>query len=141
MITYPNPTPYPTREQNDVHNPILIFLKSTTDHATAVTGVTPTVKLIKTSGVLSVPAGQVTEIGSGGYKITFAATDLDTPGDMIVYATATGADPISDRYTILPAAGVNRTDWTFNNDTGPDNVKPGYVYEQQSSRNGGTGNR
>ncbi len=87
------------------------------------------------------PAGQVTEIGAGGYKITLLDGNLDAPGDLLVHVTATGADPVLDRYTILANAGLATTDWDFDNDQGFANSRVGYVFGQQYDTHGGAANR
>lgn len=51
-----------------------------------------TVKLAKGTGGLNTAAGTVTEVssGTGQYYISLTAADVNTPGDLIFYITATG---------------------------------------------------
>ena len=65
-----------------------------TDHISGKTGLTTTVTISKNGAAFGAPAGAVTEIGSGWYKIAANATDSNTIGSLLVHATATGADPL-----------------------------------------------
>lgn len=73
----------------------LVFgpLIQSTDHISGLTGVTPTVTISKAGGAFAAPAGAVSEIGNGWYKVAANATDTNTPGPIAVHATATGGDP------------------------------------------------
>lgn len=66
---------------------------SSSDHVTAVTGITPTVTLSKAGGAFAAAAGTVTEISAGWYKIALTTTDTNTLGDLAFHITGTGADP------------------------------------------------
>lgn len=72
------------------------------DHISPATGLTPTVTISKNGNSFTSPSGAVTEIGSGWYAIAGNATDRNTLGDFIIHATGTGADPVDDRYLIVP---------------------------------------
>lgn len=102
--------------------PITFCLVSSTDHITAVTGATPTVVISKDGGAFASPSGAVTEIGNGWYKIAGNATDRNTLGELLVHATATGADPWDEKYVIVAfdpfdslALGLSRLDLAVSN--------------------------
>jgi hypothetical protein len=90
------------RQQNSTNYPMPFLLVSSTDHITPVTGATPTVSISKNTGAFSAPSGSVNEIGNGWYALAGNATDRNTLGEFLIHATATGADPADDRYTIVP---------------------------------------
>lgn len=66
---------------------------SSTDHVTAVTGITPVVTLSKAGAAFAAAAGTVTEISVGWYKIALTIVDTNTLGDLAFHITGTGADP------------------------------------------------
>jgi len=47
------------------------------------------------------PAGAVSEIGSGWYKVAGNATDSGTLGPLLLHATASGADPVDDCFPVV----------------------------------------
>ena len=62
------------------------------DFVTAETGLTLTVEIVKAGeAAYAGIAGSSSEIGSGTYKISLAAADLDTLGEGMLKITATGA--------------------------------------------------
>lgn len=90
------------RRQSSTTYPLTFLLVSSTDHVTAVTGVSPTVTLSKNGAAFAAAAGAVTEIGSGWYSLAGNATDRNTLGELLLHATATGADPHDAVYAIVP---------------------------------------
>jgi hypothetical protein len=66
-----------------------------------VTLASPTVTLSKNGGTFAAPAGLVSEIGNGFYKVAPNATDTNTIGILALYATAAGAKPASMAYPIV----------------------------------------
>jgi hypothetical protein len=97
-------------QQNTANYPLTFLLVSSDDHVTAVTGVSPMVTLGKNGGSFSVPAGEITEIGDGWYKVAGNATDTNTLGSLTLHATATGADPVDMMHEIVafnPQSAVN----------------------------------
>ena len=90
------------RKQSSTSYPILFLMVDSTDHVTGKTGLTPTVTISKNGGAFASPAGAVTELSSGWYAIAGNATDRNTVGELLIHATATGADPLDDRYLIVP---------------------------------------
>ena len=71
------------------------------DHVTGETGLTPTVTLSKNGGAFAGAAGAVSEISNGWYSLAGNATDRETLGELLVHATATGADPVDIQYAIV----------------------------------------
>ena len=71
------------------------------DHVSGKTGLSPTVTISKNGGAFASPAGSVTEIGSGLYKVAANAGDSDTLGPLVLHATATGADPTDWLYPVV----------------------------------------
>jgi hypothetical protein len=90
------------RKQGSTDRPIPILLVSSSDHVTPVTGATVTVTLSKDGGAFVAAAGAITERGNGVYWLAGNATDRNTLGALVVYATAAGADPFHGAYTIVP---------------------------------------
>jgi hypothetical protein len=80
-------------QQGDTAHPIDVLLTSSTDHITGLTGATPTVTRSKSGGAFAAITGTVAEVGNGVYKITPAAGDVDTLGELALHVTAAGADP------------------------------------------------
>ena len=69
------------------------FLTDSSDHITGATGKTPTVVIKKRGGSFASPSGSVTEDANGWYKVAGNATDSNTLGQILLHATASGADP------------------------------------------------
>lgn len=90
------------RQQNSTAHPMLFFMASSTDHVTAVTGITPTVTLSKDGAAFAAASGSVTEVGNGWYSLAGNATDRNTLGTLLLHATGTGADPFDGNWTIVP---------------------------------------
>lgn len=90
------------RQQNSTSYPITFLMIDSSDHITGKVGLTPTVTLSKNGAAFGAAAGAVSEIGGGWYALAGNATDLNTLGDLLIHATATGADPVDDRYCIVP---------------------------------------
>ena len=80
---------YPIK-QNQTSQPLVFLLVSSTDHITGATGLSPTVALSKNGSAFAAPAGAVSEIGNGWYKVAGNATDSNTLGPLLLHATATG---------------------------------------------------
>jgi hypothetical protein len=80
---------------------LLFLMLDDADHVTGKTGLSPTVTIRKANGSFASPAGAVTEIANGWYKVAGNATDTNTLGPLLLHATGTGADPVDDRYEIV----------------------------------------
>lgn len=57
--------------------------------------------LSKNGAAFAAPAGAVSELGSGWYKVAGSATDTNTLGALILHATAAGADPCDEVYQVV----------------------------------------
>lgn len=88
-------------QQNQTAQPLIFMMVDDTDHLTGKTGLTPTVTISKNGGSFASPAGAVTEVGSGWYKIAGNATDADTLGKLVIHAAATGADDSDTVYQVV----------------------------------------
>ena len=82
--------------------PYQFFMASSADHATGVTGLTPTAMLSKNGGAFATPAGAIVEVGLGWYALQPNATDRNLIGDCILHATSPGCDVYDGRFTIVP---------------------------------------
>jgi hypothetical protein len=91
---------YPIK-QGQTAQPLAFLMVDSVDHITGKTGLSPTVTLSKNGAAFGAPAGAVSEIGNGWYKIAGNATDADTLGPLLLHATATGADPTDDRFDVV----------------------------------------
>lgn len=79
--------------QGQTAEPLEFFMVLASDGKTGATGLSPTVTISKNGGSFASPAGAVSEIGSGWYKVAGNATDSDTLGVIKLHATAGTADP------------------------------------------------
>ena len=101
------------------------------DFVTPKTGLTLAVQMTKAgTSSYSAISGSSSEIGSGTYKISLAAADLDTEGEAMLKVTATGAAtqfvPLEvvrfpDEVHLAKAALANARTHTI--DTGVDEIK------------------
>lgn len=110
---------------------LFVQMIDATDHATPRTGLSPAVQIVKpgTSAYADI-SGSVTEVGSGTYRVSLAAGDLDTQGQAMLKITAAGAVnqyvPIQTvrflhEVHLVKAALVNNRVHTI--DTGVDEIK------------------
>jgi hypothetical protein len=88
-------------KQSSTAQPLMFLMVDSTDHITAKTGLSPTVTLSKAGGAFASPAGAVTEVGSGWYKVAGNATDTATLGPLVLHATGTGADPADVEFAVV----------------------------------------
>jgi hypothetical protein len=91
-------------KQNSTSAPIPFRLVVTASGILApATGLTPTVTITKNGGSFATPSGAVTEVGNGWYMIAGNATDTNTLGPLIVYATGTLAiiDPTTSTHQVV----------------------------------------
>jgi hypothetical protein len=89
------------RQVSSLSYPMTFFMYDSLDHINGKTGLTPTVALSKNGGAFGPSAGAVSEIGNGWYALAPNTTDRDTLGDLLLHATAVGADPFDGRYEIV----------------------------------------
>jgi len=71
------------------------------DHITGSTGLTPTVTISKNGGPFVTPAGAISEIGNGWYKIAANSTDKNTLGALIIHATGASTDVFDERFDVI----------------------------------------
>lgn len=90
------------RQQGSITYPITFLMVDSADHITGKAGIVPTVTISKNGAAFGSPLGAVSEIGNGWYSLASNATDRNTLGDFLLHAAASGADPVDDRYTIVP---------------------------------------
>lgn len=88
-------------KQSSTAQVLMFLMVDSADHITGKTGLSPTVTLSKNGAGFGSPAGAVTEVGSGWYKVAGNATDTDTLGPLNLHATATGADPTDEEFTVV----------------------------------------
>jgi hypothetical protein len=88
-------------KQSSAAYPLVFLLLDSADHLTPKLGLTPTVTLSKNGGSFGSPAGAITEVGNGWYRVGGHATDTNTLGPLILHATATGADPADVLYPVV----------------------------------------
>ncbi len=114
--------------QGQTAQPLCFFLAATSDGATGVTGLSPTVQISKNGAAFASPAGAVSEIGSGWYKVAGNATDSATLGPLLLRATGTGALPCNDQFVVVAydpqnaalGSGIEMTEPTRVLDVTPD---------------------
>jgi hypothetical protein len=87
--------------QSQTAEPLVFMMVDALLHIAGKTGASPTVTISKNGGAFGSPAGAVSEIANGWYKVAPNATDFDTLGSLILHAEASGADPVDDRYQVV----------------------------------------
>lgn len=88
-------------QQNQSTYHLFFLMVDSADHITGKTGLTPTVTLSKNGAAFASPAGAITEIGNGQYKLAGNATDENTLGPLMLHASSAGADPKDDTFLIV----------------------------------------
>jgi hypothetical protein len=88
-------------KQNSASLALVFFMKDSTDHVSGKTGLAPTVTLSKNGAAFASPAGAVSEIANGFYKVAANAADSNTLGILALTATGTGADRCAMAYEIV----------------------------------------
>lgn len=92
---------------------VVFLLVDSTSHVTGITGATPAVKISKNGGAGATATGSVTAVDAtnnpGWYKLTLTTTETNTLGDLVLSATATGADP-TDRLLVVESATLSTVD-------------------------------
>lgn len=84
----------------------MFLLVSSSDHITGLTGVTPTVVISKGGAPFAAPAGTVSEVGDGWYVVAYTTADTSVSGDLVLHATAPGADPTDIVDQVQPSAVI-----------------------------------
>jgi hypothetical protein len=88
---------------------LMVFLVSSADYVSPVTGATLTITLSKAGGAFATITPTVTERGNGWYSLALTTAHTDTLGDFVLRITATGADSINLReevFALLPGEAV-----------------------------------
>lgn len=88
------------------------YVVQSADHLTGATGASLTVTISKAGAAFAAPAGVVSEMGSGWYRIVLTTVDTDTAGDLAYHVTGTGCDP-TDFADQIVLAGTNAASLTF----------------------------
>ncbi len=76
--------------------PLLFRLVDAYDHTSPLLGATPIVTISKNGGTFASPAGAISEVGNGLYKVAPNDDDQDTNGPIWLHAVAGGSDPMDD---------------------------------------------
>ncbi len=87
----------------------MVYLVSSTDYVTPVTGATLAVTLSKAGGAFASISPTVTDRGNGWYSVVLTSAHTDTLGDFVLRITASGADSIDLReevFALLPGENV-----------------------------------
>ena len=82
---------------------LMVFLTDSADHVTGKTGATLTITISKDGAAFASISPTVTERGNGWYSIALTTGNTDTLGDLVLRATASGADPIDLREQVFAA--------------------------------------
>ena len=88
---------------------LMVFLTDSTDHVSGLAGATLTITLSKNGAAFASISPTVTDRGNGWYSVALTSAHTDTLGDLVVRATASGADPIDLREQVfagLPGESV-----------------------------------
>lgn len=96
-------------KQSSTTRPLLFLMVLSSDHITPATGLSPTVTLSKNGAGFAAPAGALSEVGNGWYKIAPNATDNDTLGPLLLHATAGTADPSDTEFEVVTYDPDGRT--------------------------------
>lgn len=92
-------------KQNDASRPLLFLMVLSSNHIDPATGLSPTVTISKNGAAFASPAGAVTEIANGWYKVAGNATDTNTLGPLLLHATVATADPADCVYDVDALVG------------------------------------
>lgn len=88
-------------QQSSTTRPLLFLMVQSSDHINPLTGASPTVTLSKNGASFASPAGAVTEIANGWYKVAGNATDTGTTGPLLLHATAASGDPCDMEFEVV----------------------------------------
>ena len=88
-------------KQSSTDQDLVFFMVDDTDHITGKTGLSPTVTISKNGGSFASPAGSISEIAYGWYRVAGNATDTGTKGPLALHATGTDADPSDMLYEVI----------------------------------------
>lgn len=96
-----------TLNQSTARN-VMVFMTDENDGKTGLTGLTLTCTLSKDGAAFASISPTVTERGNGWYNVALTSSHTDTIGDLVLRATATGADSAEVAMTVLvhPASAL-----------------------------------
>jgi hypothetical protein len=80
---------------------LVFYMVDSTDHVTPKTGLAPIVTLSKNGAAFAAPAGAVSEISGGFYRVAGNATDSSSLGILALKATGTAADPVAMAFAVV----------------------------------------
>lgn len=95
---------------NSLRYPLTFHMVQSNDHITSATGLSPVVEICKVGGIFESPVGAVSEVGMGWYKLGPNATDVDTPGPLLLKASATGADDVDVEFDVVGLKIIDQID-------------------------------
>ena len=72
---------------------IMVFMTDSTDHVSGKTALSLTITASKDGASFASISPTVTERGDGWYNLALTSSHTDTPGDLALHITGTGADP------------------------------------------------
>ena len=78
----------------------MLLMVSNGDHVTGLAGLTLALTASKDGAAFASITPTVTDRGSGWYGVMLTSAMTDTPGDLCLHATATGADPADRRFEV-----------------------------------------
>lgn len=93
---------YNIRQQSTTGYVITFPMFDNNDHITGLTGLIPQINLSKNGSTFTSASGTITEIGYGWYKFNYNSVDTNTLGELVIRASAIGADLYETRFTIVP---------------------------------------
>lgn len=103
--------------RNQTAQPLVFLMVDATDGKSPKPDLSPTVTLSKNGAAFASPAGAVSEIGVGWYKVAGNATDSSAFGPLVLHAEADGADPQDEIFQVVAydpldaaALGLSRLD-------------------------------
>lgn len=91
------------RQQNSTNYPFDFYMVSSVDHITGATGLTPLIQICNnTSTSFATATGGFIELGGGFYRWVANSTDRSVLGEIAMIFSATGADTVPGKMTIVP---------------------------------------
>jgi hypothetical protein len=81
----------------------MVFMTDEDNHVDGLPGLTLAIAASKDGGAFAAITPTVTDRGDGWYALALTAAHTDTPGELALHITATGADPTDKLYEVGPA--------------------------------------
>lgn len=89
------------RQQSTTNYPVGIFMASSSDHVTGVTGTSVALYISKNGGAWLHSSGTVSEIGFGWYSWAGNTFDRSDLGELAIHASGTSCDPFDGKLDIV----------------------------------------